>query len=170
MSRRSVEYILETPPQFTSGACAYFARISLVISQNLCQSRRINSRISACFAQRRKNIFRRDVADQIVSRKGASAKSRQRAVESPASRFVRRENLFFRILRPAVQVYAQFDSRDVILHVAKQSARRVSGVAFPAVSASETVRTRISFSHSSVSCTISAPQGSSYGLPNAIEM
>ena len=61
---------------------------------------------SARFPQRCKYIFRRDVPDQIVSRKGAAAKPRQRPVEPAAACFVRRKNFFLRILGPAVQMHS----------------------------------------------------------------
>src|SRR6266568_213875 len=118
MSRRSVEYMSETPPQLTSGDVRILRANLVGHFECLGQSRRIYSRISAGFPQRREDVFRRDVPNQIVSRKGTSAKSGQRAVESPATRLVGRENFFLGILGAAVQVHAQLDSRDVILHLA----------------------------------------------------
>ena len=54
-----------------------------------------------------------------------------------------------------------------VFHTVKDT---VAGEAVPTVSASETVRTPMSLSQIRASSTISGPQGSSYGLPKAIEM
>ena len=134
--------------------------------KNLREPFGFDSRISANLFQRRQNLFGGDIAHQIIPGKRAAPKAGERAVESAATRFVGRHNFFLGTLRPAVEVHTEFDSRHVILHFAieiadKLGIRRADGV--------ETVRTRISFSHSNASCTISGPQGSSYGFPNAME-
>src|SRR5713226_6952941 len=88
-------------------------------AQHLRQSRAVDAGINAGFAQRRKRPFGGDVPNQIVSRKGAAAKPRQRAVKAPASRLVCGKNFLFRVLRPAVQVHAQLDSCDMVLRLAE---------------------------------------------------
>ena len=112
----------KTSPQFRSGAWAYLARISLVIARTFVKPLGFDSRISACFFQRREDLFGGDVADQIVSGKWTAAESGERAVEAAASRFVGRQDFLFGIFRAAVQVHAEFDSRDVILHLAVEIA------------------------------------------------
>src|SRR6266436_8619225 len=169
MSRRSVENILETPPQFTSGACAYFARISLVISST--------------FVNRDASIPGSAPALRSVARTSSVATLPTRlspANGQPPSPVNALSNLRHPASYAARIFSSAFSGRlcrctpnstpATWSFTSRNKAATISGVAFPAVSASETVRTRISFSHSSVSCTTSAPQGSSYGLPNAIEM
>src|SRR6266849_8051109 len=48
------------------------------------------------------HVLRCNVADEIVSRKGTAAKPGQRAVESPAARFIRSQSFRFGVFRPAV--------------------------------------------------------------------
>src|SRR5258708_38781474 len=88
-------------------------------AQHLRQSRAVDAGINAGFAQRCEHLLGRNVPNQIVSRKGAAAKSRQRAVKAPASRLVCGKDFLFRVLRPAVQVHAQLDSYDMVVHLAK---------------------------------------------------
>src|SRR5882762_6175043 len=130
ISRRSVEYIFGNTSSVHKRGMRIFHADLIGHFEYLRQLRGIDARISARFSEGGKNIFRRDVADQIVSCKGAAAKPGQCAIKSPASRFVRCENLFFCMLRAAVQVYAQLDSRDMILHaaiqIADESRRRIS--------------------------------------------
>src|SRR5712691_8814247 len=95
--------------------------------QNLLQARDVDAGIGARFAQRRQHLFGGDVPNQIVSRKGAAAKSRQRAVKSPASGFIGSKNFLLRVLRPAVQMYAQLEPRDVVLYLAKEIADQLWG-------------------------------------------
>src|SRR5712692_5885684 len=87
--------------------------------QNLLQARDVDARIGERFALRRQHLFGGDVANQIVSRKGAAAKAGQRAVEAPASGLVGGQDFFFGVFRPAVQMDSQFNSRHVILHLAE---------------------------------------------------
>src|SRR5258708_23350513 len=87
--------------------------------QHLRDPRIVDARIGARFAESRENLFRGDVANQIVSRKGAAAKPCQRAIEAAASRLVGGKNFRFRLLRPAVEMNAQLYSRHVILYLAK---------------------------------------------------
>ena len=86
--------------------------------KNLRQALGFDSRISACFFQRRKDLFGGNVADQIVSGKWTAAESGKGAIKAAASRFVRRQDFLFGIFRAAVQVHAEFDSRDVVLYLA----------------------------------------------------
>ena len=58
----------------------------------------------------------RDVADQIVSGKGAAAESGERAIEAAASGFVRGEDFCFGVFGAAVQMHAELDSGDAIFH------------------------------------------------------
>src|SRR6266436_4417992 len=90
--------------------------------QDFGEPRGVDAGIGARLAQGREHPLRGDVPHQIVSRKGAAAKPCQRAVEAPAAGFVGSENFRFRILWPAVEMGAQLDSRDVILHLAKEIA------------------------------------------------
>ena len=113
--------------------------------------------------------FRRDVPDQIVARERAAAQPRQGAVEAGGSRSLGRQDFFGGSLWPAVQVDAKFDSGDAVIHGRVELAD-FPGVAVPTVSASETVRTPVSFSQSASLRRSPGPDGSSYGLPNAIEM
>src|SRR5437879_2075863 len=141
ISRRSVWYMAATSPDVRTENCSRIwqnhsvhvilvhQRCMRVLRANLVrhferlgQPRRINSRIGARFAQCCKNVFGRDVPDQIVSRKRAAAKPRQRAIEPAAPSFVRRKDFFFSILGPAVQVNSEFDAGDVILYGAIQIA------------------------------------------------
>ena len=117
----------------------------------------------------REDRFRGDVADQFVAGKRAAAQPGERGIESAAAGIVGGHHFFRERFGPAVQMDAQFDAGDAILHRGVQFAH-LRGVAVPTVSASETVRTPMSFSQISVSSTISGPQGSSYGFPNAMEM
>src|SRR5580692_1208892 len=94
--------------------------------KNLRQALGFDSRISACFFQRGKNLFGGDVADQIVSSKGTAPESGERAVKAAASRFVRRHNFLFRIFWTTVQVHAEFDSRHVVLYLAVKIADEFS--------------------------------------------
>jgi len=71
------------------------------------QSRRIDPGISAGFPQRGKNIFRRDVADQIVSCKGAAAKSGDRRVEARHSPLERGQHVLIATLDDLAAVYAK---------------------------------------------------------------
>src|SRR6266849_3909799 len=87
--------------------------------QDFGEPRVVYPRVGARFAQSRKHLLRGDVPHQIVSRKGAAAKSRQRAIEAAASRLVGGKNFRFRVLRPAVEMNAQLDSRNVVLHLAE---------------------------------------------------
>src|SRR6266481_1036516 len=73
--------------------------------QQFCEPRAVDARIGARFAQRREHLLGGNVPDQIVSRKGAAAKSGKRAVKPPASRFVRCQDFLFRGLGTAVQVH-----------------------------------------------------------------
>src|SRR5258708_24182229 len=124
ISRRSVEYIFENTSSIHERSVRILRANVIRHFEYLRQSRGINARIGARLAQRCKNILRRDVPDQIVSRKWASAKSRQRPVEAPAPRFVGCENFLFRVLRPAVQMNSELDASDVILHTAVQIANQ----------------------------------------------
>src|SRR5258707_5415571 len=56
--------------------------------QDFGEPRVVYPRIGARPSQRGEHLLRGDVSHQIVSRKGAAAKSGERAVEAPASRFV----------------------------------------------------------------------------------
>src|SRR6267154_3313720 len=106
ISRRSVEYIFGNTSSIHKRGMRIFHADLVGHFEYLRQLRGIDARISAHFSEGGKNIFRRDVADQIVSRKGAAAKPGQCAIKSPASRFVGGKNFFFGVLWPAVQVYA----------------------------------------------------------------
>src|ERR1700751_1933799 len=86
--------------------------------KNLGQALGFNSRISARFFQRRKNLFCGDVADEVVSGKRTASESSKGAVKAAASRFVRRHDFLFRIFWTAVQVHAEFASRDMVLYLA----------------------------------------------------
>ncbi len=66
--------------------------------------------------QRRNDCFRRDVADQFVAGEWAAPEPRQRAIESPATCLIRRQNFCCGIFRAAVQMNAEFHARDTILH------------------------------------------------------
>ncbi len=98
--------------------------------------------------------------DQRVSRKRAAAESGQRAIKSPATRLVRRQNFFRGLRGMAVQMHADLDPGHACF-TALYNSPTCSGVALPTVSARETVRTPISFSHTKASSTISGPHGSS---------
>src|SRR5260370_39108042 len=88
-------------------------------SQHLRQSRVVDAGINAGFTQRGEHLLGRNVPNQIVSRKRAAAKPRQRAVKSPASCLIGGKNFFLGVLRPAVQVHAQLDSFDMVLRLAE---------------------------------------------------
>src|ERR1700687_5411712 len=90
--------------------------------KNLRQAFRFDSGISAGFFQRRKNLFGGDVADKIVSGKWTAPESGKGAVKAAASRLIRRHNFLFRIFWPAVKVHPEFDSRDMVLHLAVEIA------------------------------------------------
>src|SRR5438874_11906188 len=109
ISRRSVGYIpnlLSIHERSMSVFCANF----LGHFEGLFEPCRFDSGIGASFAERRKHILGGDIADQIISGKRAAAKSGQRAVKAPASRFIRSQAFLLRIFRPAVQVHAELDS------------------------------------------------------------
>src|SRR5258708_243371 len=125
ISRRSVEYIFENTSSIHERSMRILRANLIRHFEYLRQARGINARIGARFSQRCKDILGRDVPDQIVSRKGASAKPGQRPVEPPASRFVGCENFLFRVLRPAVQMNSEPDAGDVILHAAVQVADKL---------------------------------------------
>src|SRR5256885_15332215 len=100
ISRRSVEYMVGLLS--IHKWCTRILRANFIRHfQCLGQPRRINADVVTRLSQRGENILRRDVPDQIVSRKRAAAKPRQRAIEPAAPRFVRGENFFFRIFRSA---------------------------------------------------------------------
>src|SRR3984957_18341314 len=90
--------------------------------KNLGQALGFDSRISTRFFQRRENLFGGDVADQIVSGKRAAPESGEGAVKAAASRFVCCHNFLFGIFWPAMQVHAEFDSRDMVLYLAVEIA------------------------------------------------
>src|SRR6202023_3016055 len=117
-SRISVECMKKTSLIYSWRVCVFRANL-VGHRQHLRDPRVVDARIGARFAQSRENLFRGDVANQIVSRKGAAAKPRQRAIEAAASRLVGGKDFRFRVLRPAMKMDAQLDSRYVILNLAK---------------------------------------------------
>src|SRR4029077_1682739 len=94
-SRISVECMAEA--SLIQKWCVRVLRANLVgHGQDFAEPRGVNARIGASLAQSRKHLLRGDVPHQIVSRKGATAKPRQRAVEAPAAGFVRGKNFRLR--------------------------------------------------------------------------
>src|SRR5712692_4391001 len=75
-------------------------------AQHLRQSRAVDAGINAGFAQRCEHLLGRNVPNQIVSRKGAAAKSGERAVEAATSCSVCGKNFLFRVFWPAVEMNA----------------------------------------------------------------
>src|ERR1039457_7536145 len=65
----------------------------------------------AAGCKRRKDSFGRNVSHQIIACKRAAAKAGERTIETPATRFVRREYFFGGALWPAVQMHADLDAR-----------------------------------------------------------
>src|ERR1700730_8971733 len=55
---------------------------------------RANARVRAATCERRENCFRRYISHQIVARKGTSAQSGERSIETPATGIVGGENFF----------------------------------------------------------------------------
>src|SRR5579864_4128918 len=88
------------------------------------EPRGINPRIGARLFQGSQNVLSDNVTHEIVPRKWAAAEPSQRAIEPPATRFVGRENLGFRIFGPTMQMNAKLDSGYVILHVAIKAANK----------------------------------------------
>src|SRR2546426_159123 len=74
----------------------------------------LDPRGSPRLGQRCENCFCGDVANQVVTSEGATAKARERAVKSPAAGFVRRENFLRGALRSAVEMDSQLDAGDRI--------------------------------------------------------
>src|SRR6516225_4503002 len=66
--------------------------------------------------KRAKHAFRRDVANKAVSREGAAAESRESGIEPPAAGLVGGQNLGPGIFGPRVEMHAQLNASDVILH------------------------------------------------------
>src|SRR5215472_2623685 len=63
-----------------------------------------------------KHALRRDVANKVVSREGAAAQSRESGIEPPAAGLVGGQNLDPGIFGPRVEMHAQLNASDVILH------------------------------------------------------
>ena len=66
--------------------------------------------------KRAQHAFRRDVANKVVSREGAAAESRKSGIETPAAGFVGGQNLGLGIFGPRVEMHAQLNASDIILH------------------------------------------------------
>src|SRR5579863_8556636 len=99
-SRRSVEYMVENTSSIQKWRMGVLNPNFVGHGKNLGQALGFDSGISACFFQRRENLFGGEVADQIVSGKWTAPESSKRAVKAAASRFVRRHNFLFRIFWP----------------------------------------------------------------------
>src|SRR5580700_9334808 len=87
-------------------------------AQHGSEPRGINPWVGPGFFERPKNILRRDIANEMVSGKWATAKSRQRAIESTAACFVGRQDFCFCLFRAAVQVHSELDSLEFMFHLA----------------------------------------------------
>src|SRR4030095_6935831 len=72
----------------------------------------VDAFIAAGFFDGGKDIFCRDVADQLVACKGTAAESGKRAIKTAATGIGGRENFGFGIFRAAVQVHTEFDAGD----------------------------------------------------------
>src|SRR5215472_6717922 len=88
MSSSSVEYMLRSLLSIHEWSMCVFCANLVSHFQRLCKPRRLDPRVGSSLAERRQHVFCRDVADQIISSKGAAAKSGKRAVKAPASRFI----------------------------------------------------------------------------------
>src|SRR5205085_6263572 len=122
LSRISVENINSYLLSVHEGSMSIVCANLIGHFEGLRKPRRLDSGVGPGFAQRRKNVFGSDIADQTVSGKGTAAKTSQRAVKPATSRFIRSENFFLGPLWAAVQVDAQLDSRNVIFYLAIESA------------------------------------------------
>src|SRR5215472_16215503 len=120
MSSSSVEYIFRTLLSIHEWSMSVFCANLVGHFQRLRKCLRFDAGIGARFAKRCKHVFRGDIPDEIISGKGAAAKPRKRAVKASATCLIRREDFFFRILGPAMQMHAKFDSSDVVLYLAVQ--------------------------------------------------
>src|SRR5690242_16501439 len=108
MSRISVEYINCNLLSIQEWSMRVFCANFIGHFERLRKSLRFDAWVSPRFAKRREHVLCGDVADQIISSKRAPAKPGKGAIKTPASRFVRRQDFFFRILRPAVQMHTKF--------------------------------------------------------------
>jgi len=136
-------------------------------SRGLSSIAKHRSRIGARLAQRGENIFRRDIATRCLLANGnRQAPSARRQIS--CNRCIRREYLFFYVLRPAVQMHSQFDAGNVVFHVAKQAGDD-SGVAFPAYP--QAIGTHANVPSASPECLARFPRpGFVIGIAEAIEM
>src|SRR5260370_15763742 len=76
------------------------------------QRRGLDSRGSPRLGERGENGFCGDVANQVVTGKGATAKTGERAVKPPAAGFARRANFLRGALGAAVEMDSQTDPSD----------------------------------------------------------